>query len=111
MAISPEGFYLLIAAFIVFFIVISKTLQHFLRAFIAGIFFLAIPFIATEMGYPVSTDVPSLMAYLTAGIGAYFAFSSVYRTLKIMNTVLKPFNRFFRTLPVKAIKKAIKKAR
>ncbi len=111
MAIPPEGLYLLIAAAIVFFIFISKTLLHFLRAFMVGIFFLAIPFIATEMGYPMSTEMPALMAYLTAGVGAYLAFTSVYRTLRIMNIVLKPFNRFFRSVPAKVIKKAIKKAR
>ncbi|MBI2675820.1 MAG: hypothetical protein HYX24_05145 [Candidatus Aenigmarchaeota archaeon] len=101
----PVEIYLVLGAGIILFFFISKTLEHFNRAFLFGIGALSLPFIANSMGHSLPTDAPALMAYMTGGVSIYLAFSSIYRGLKIANLILKPFKKLFKDVPSKAIRK------
>lgn len=72
-----------------------KIFQYFLKAFVVGMFFSTLPFIASMMGLEVTVNYHTIVWFLFAGMLAFFAYSSINFAFRVTGAAMSPFRRLF----------------
>lgn len=75
--------------------VLLKIAHHFYKALVTGVFFSAIPFAASYMGYGMSTEPVSIVSFMLLGISIYLTTHTMHIGMKAAKVIMGPFNRFF----------------